>query len=201
MVLVLVGGGNRDRSAVSVTSLECGGRVLFSVNVKSLVASGWEIWENWWSWSDARVLEVTVVGVVTAASSQLSVVPESSAAVLQLKTLANGISNTVVGSDVVSSDDTRQRSALSSAVTFSSEAQRVVGGLESDVALERVGWSTWWGDSWVETSISSAAASGESLFDGSTVVVQSKLPAGRDWIASVDGSVSHSSVVHGREGG
>lgn len=73
--------------------------------------------------------------------------------------------------------------------------------MESDVALEGVSWSTWWVDSWVEAGISGTAASGESLFDSGAVVVQSKLPAGGDWVASVDGSVGQSSVVHGRESG
>lgn len=77
----------------------------------------------------------------------------------------------------------------------------MVGRLESNVAFQWVLWSTWWADSWVEAGISGTATSGESWFDGGTVVVQSELPAGRYWIASVDGGVGHTSVVHGGESG
>lgn len=197
MVLTLVGSGNCDGSTVSIASLKGSGRVLLSVNVESLVASSWEVWENWWSWGDAGVFEVTVIGVVTAASGQLSIVPEFGASILQLKTLTDRISDAVVGGNVVSSNDSRQRGALSRTVAFGSEAQGVVGRLQSDVALEWVGWSTWWADGWVEAGISGTATSGESLLDGGAVVVQSELPAGGDWVASVDGGVGQSSVVHG----
>lgn len=171
--------GNRD--TLSLTSLPSGGTVGGSVDEESRVARDWSIVE-WGEWNGGidhsgkmGLTDVAVVSIVTAASSELWVIwLHGGAGVVEFEGAAESVWNTGEESDVVIGNTGIHRGALSVAKLLSSSLEAWdAGGVESDVALE---WWSWDGLSsvWIKAGIAVTAASSDSGFWGSTVVVNSE---------------------------
>lgn len=188
-------GSDGDRDTLSLTSLPSCGTVGGSVDEESRVARDWSIVE-WGEWDggvdhsgEVGLLNVAVVSIVAAAGSELWIVRfHAGAGVVKFEGTAESVWNTGEEGDVVIGNTGIHRGALSVAELLSSGLEAWdAGGVESDVALE---WWSWDGLSsvWIETSIAVTAASSDTSFWGSTVVVNSELIADGRWIASVERS-------------
>lgn len=172
-----------DGNTISVAHLVSGSSEVDSIQVKSTPAGDWELNDC------ARIrnddggvdLGVTVIVVVTTASGDFVVSRNASASVIKLKRATDGVVDTLVGADLLSSDVSREGRALSVA-RHGSSSEVEGGGSDSNVAHKLLSWKLGRVLGGIDTSIVGTTAGLQTVLDGVTVVDESHGLASGSWI-------------------